>query len=143
MFVSCTNSSVYTNHVTFENETWETNNIISFPVMIEDTAAYHNIIINVRNTTFYPNANLFLFINTTSPDNHVLRDTVELFLANEKGEWLGTGVGKLRDNSIYYQKNIRFPLKGIYRFDIQQAMRTDKLEGIYNIGIGIEKSKLK
>ena len=38
------------------------------------------------------------------------------------------------------QQALRFPLKGIYSFHLEQAMRDEQLEGIEDIGLRIEKS---
>ena len=64
-------------------------------------------------------------------------------LADEKGKWLGKGFGYIRDNRIPYKRNIRFPFKGYYKFEIKQAMRTDDLKGISSIGVRIEKSNIE
>jgi len=68
-------------------------------------------------------------------------------LADEKGNWLGSGAGDLWDNSILFKKNTKFPLKGKYTFTFEQAMRygdqaaIDPLPFILDVGITIEKSK--
>lgn len=139
-FISCDRNGVYEGNINTSNSIWATNDIAKFVAPINDTLTHHNIFINVRNTTDYPNCNLFLFIATTSPNGFTQLDTVECFLADDQGKWLGKGFGFIRDNQIPYKRNIRFPLKGDYKFEIKQAMRTDSLVGIYSLGIRVEKS---
>ncbi len=55
------------------------------------------------------------------------------------GKWLGKGFGKIRDNQILLNSGLRFPMKSIYLFEIGQAMRTEILKGVEDIGIRIEK----
>lgn len=140
---SCGNRDVYNDGITFKDEMWEANNPAKFQVEVSDTINLHNIYLIIRNTDSYPNSNLFLFITTTSPENNSLRDTLECILADEKGNWLGRGFGKVRDNLVVYKPDVRFPVKGVYKIEIQQAMRNDRLAGILNVGLRIEKAKTK
>jgi gliding motility-associated lipoprotein GldH len=140
---SCDRNGIYEENINTSNSTWAENNVAKFIAPIADTVSYHNIYINIRNTTDYPNCNLYLFIATTSPAGVTQIDTVEYFLADDQGKWLGKGVGYIRDNQIPYKRNVRFPQKGDYRFEIKQAMRTDSLMGISSIGVRVEKSNIR
>lgn len=83
---------------------------------------------------------LRLFIKTTSPDSVVTNDTIEFYLADEFGKWLGNGVGSVFNMPVLYQQNFKFPKKGVYHFDIQHGMRDSLLSGINNVGIKVEKA---
>lgn len=137
--VSCQNVSVYDANIDIPNETWTLDSIATFKVNIVDTSSVHNILVNIRNTNDYPNSNLYLFIQTTSPTGATLRDTLECILADDKGNWLGKGFGAIRDSQFPYKKYIKFPENGTYVFDIQQGMRTHSLKGIASIGLRVEK----
>lgn len=113
--------------------------IAVFRVNITDTSSTHSIYLNIRNSTDYPNSNLYLFIQTTSPTGASLRDTVEYWLADKRGRWLGKGFGAIRDNKLPYKTYIRFPDKGEYVFKIQQGMRAQNLKGIASVGLRIER----
>jgi len=52
---------------------------------------------------------------------------------------VGKGTGKIRDNRILLKEHLRFPSRGDYTFEIEQAMRDISLKGIEDIGIRIEK----
>ncbi len=140
---ACGKSAIYDASIDIPQKGWSADSVATFNVTISDTTSVHNIFINLRNTTSYPNSNLFLFIQTHSPSGAMLRDTLECFLADTKGEWLGKGFGALRDNQILYKQYIRFPEQGEFSFSIQQGMRTHSLEGIASVGIRIEKAKTK
>ncbi|MGB6037283.1 MAG: gliding motility lipoprotein GldH, partial [Cryomorphaceae bacterium] len=88
---------------------------------------------------------LYVFVKTIFPNGKSSKDTVGIILADATGRWIGDGGGYLNSsshlsNTIMYQYNRRFPLSGTYRFEIEQAMRTDTLVGIKNIGLRIEKT---
>ena len=142
-FYSCDRNGVYEENVDTSNNLWNENSIAKFRVEVSDTILFHNIYLNVRNTTDYSNSNLYLFVTTISPANFAQIDTIECFLADEQGNWLGKGFGYIRDSRVPYKHNIRFPLKGVYQFEIKQAMRTDELKGIASVGIRIDKSNVK
>lgn len=138
--VSCDRNGVYEENITTPKSIWATSDIAKFVAPINDTLSYHNIYLNIRNTTDYPNSNLFLFIAITSPAGVTQLDTVECFLADDQGKWLGKGFGFIRDNQIPFKRNVRFPQKGEYKFEILQAMRTDSLIGVASVGIRVERS---
>jgi gliding motility-associated lipoprotein GldH len=140
---SCDRNGVYEENINTSDKTWSENDVAKFNVPIKDTVTSHNIYINIRNTTDYSNSNLFLFIATTSPTGASQIDTIECFLADEQGKWLGKGFGYIRDNQIPYKRNIRFPKIGNYKFEIKQAMRTNDLKGIASVGVRIEKNTSK
>jgi gliding motility-associated lipoprotein GldH len=120
---------------------WEKDTVLRFKAEITDTISPYNIYINIRNASSYQFSNLFLFVTTHSPKGGVVKDTIELTLADAKGRWLGNGLGDIWDNQISYKRNVRFPYKGIYIFELQQAMRVMRLPFIMDAGIRIEKAK--
>ena len=140
---SCDRNGVFDENITTKDYTWNENDVAKFGIKITDTLLYHNIYINIRNTTDYQNCNLYLFITTKSPAGYTEVDTLECYLADEQGKWLGKGFGYIRVNQIPFKHNIRFPQKGEYKLEIRQAMRTDELKGIASVGVRIEKSNIK
>ena len=122
---------------------WNKNNIIEYNVPVRDTLNGYDIQIQLRNDFKYNYRNIWMFIETSAPNGNVLRDTVEFFLANQSGKWLGKGLGNVNEMVLDYKKNIRFPVSGIYHFKIEQAMRTDELESIMDVGLRISKTKFK
>ena len=136
---SCDKNGVFEENINTKDKTWSMADIARFGVTINDTISHNNIYINIRNTTDYPNSNLYLFITTTAPTGATQADTIECILSDDFGKWLGKGFGYMRDNRFLYKQNVRFPVKGNYKFEIQQAMRTDDLKGIATVGLRIEK----
>ena len=148
LLLSCNSNVVFSEYKSLpEDEGWAKKNKIAFEVDIEDTESRHDIYVNVRNADTYMYRNLFMFLETKYPDGQTKMDTLEVLLADEKGNWMGSGAGDLWDNSILFKKNTKFPLKGKYTFTFEQAMRfgdqttIDPLPFIMDVGITIEKSK--
>lgn len=139
--ISCSNNVVYSKYQTFENNEWHAKDKAVFDIEISDTQTLNNINLMVRHADAYPYNNVFLFVTTNYPDGKVLTDTMEIILANQKGEWLGSGAGDIFDFKVPVKKNVRFPLPGKYKFTFEQGMRVDPLPMIMDLGFEIEKTK--
>lgn len=137
---ACDQKRIYEENIEIKDGVWNRNNKVKFSVDINDTVTPHNLYINIRNAGEYPFRNIYLFITTTSK-GIVVKDTFEAILADEKGKWLGSGLGDLWDNQLVYKKNIRFPHSGNYVFEYEQGMRNENLPFIIDVGLRIEKTK--
>lgn len=138
---ACDNNVVFEKNVKLDNNRWAINNVIRLEVEIKDTISPMNLYINLRNAGGYQFSNLFIFLNTITPENNRSRDTLELRLADETGKWLGDGMGDIWDNRILFKKNFRFPVAGKYTFELEQAMRIDPLPQVMDAGLRIEKAE--
>jgi len=70
-------------------------------------------------------------------------DTLNCLLANDKGEWLGEGMGDIWDLSVPYKQSIGFPEKGQYTVEIKHGMRMQKVPMIMEIGLRVEKAEIE
>jgi gliding motility-associated lipoprotein GldH len=140
-FCSCNKGIVYSQYHTFKDNQWPAAENAVFEVDIADTVSLNNINLMVRHADAYPYSNIFLFVTTNYPDGKVLSDTMEIVLANPKGEWIGSGAGDIFDYKVPVKKNVRFPLRGKYKFTFAQGMRVDPLPYVMDFGFEIEKSK--
>lgn len=137
---SCDSSRIFDDNVEIPDYSWNVDNIVKLEVDIADTAIPTNFYVNVRNAEDYPYGNLHLFIKTTFPNGQYSVDTLECVLADEKGQWLGSGMGDIYDNQIPFKRNVRFPVAGKYTFEIQHGMRVSDLPLIMDVGLRIEKA---
>jgi gliding motility-associated lipoprotein GldH len=138
---ACDPNRIYEKNIRIPDGIWAHENIIRFEVMVEDTSSSHNLYVNIRNASLYPTSNLYLFITTTAPSGHSVKDTLEVILADNRGKWLGSGLGDIWDLQQGYKENIRFAQKGRYTFSYQHAMRVDRLPYILDVGLRVEKAK--
>jgi len=146
--VSCNKDVIYTKYERIdENTGWPKKQLLKFEMSVTDTNQLCDVYINVRNAESYPFRNLFMFLHTTYPNGTKMTDTIECILADDKGKWMGSGMGDLYDNSILFKKNARFHQMGTYKFEFEQAMRygdkniIDPLPLILDVGITVEKSE--
>jgi len=140
--VSCDTNKVFEEYAEVENANWQKENIASFEFTAKDTVTAHNLYINVRNTGTYAYSNIYLFITMQGPNGGILKDTVNCILADNRGRWLGNGIGDLWDLRIPYVGGFKFAQAGNYTVTLEQAMRVeDGLEGVTDIGLRVEKVK--
>lgn len=138
---ACNKNVVYTKYHTFKDNEWKAAEKAEFDLEIKDTQSLNNISLMIRHADAYPYNNIFLFVTTAYPDGKIRKDTMEVILANQKGEWLGSGTGDIFDFKVPIKKNTRFPLAGKYHFTFEQGMRLDPLPLIMDFGFEIEKSE--
>lgn len=136
---SCDRSVLFEENVRIPDNRWDAANVIKLEADIPDTAQLYNLYVNVRNAGGYPYSNIFLFLNTTLPDGKRSRDTLEVTLADDNGQWLGDGMGDIWDNRALFRERMRFPQSGRYTFEIEQAMRQNPLPQIMDVGLRIER----
>jgi gliding motility-associated lipoprotein GldH len=140
LLASCGDQVLFEQNIKIDDAVWNSKKPVVFEVDVQDTVTGYDFFINVRNTGAYKYSNFYMFINTGFPFGKTIADTVECPMATPDGEWLGSGVGDLHDQSIMFKRTVNFPVKGKYRFEFIQAMREDPLSGISDIGLRIEKS---
>lgn len=139
--VSCQNSTLFQESKTLAKEGWEIDSVSSFDVRVTDVTKPVDIEILTRNSALYPYQNLWLFVNELRPDSTVLTDTVEIYLADNRGRWLGSGMGSLYQLSTPMKVYYHFPDTGNYTFAIQQGMRSQTLKGLTEIGLRVKTSE--
>lgn len=124
------------------NGNWDKKAEQKFDFKIKDAQNPKNIIFVVRNNNDYPYSNIRLFVNFTDlRSKKKITDTLNYILAQPNGEWIGKGFGDTKETLFQYKLNYKFPSNGDYSIGITQAMRTDQLKGIEDIGVKIETAK--
>lgn len=127
---------------------WDKDEVIEFSVPQLDSLKKYNVFVNVRNTNDYPFNNLFLIISMEFPYGKTIVDTLEYKMAYPNGEWMGEGIGDVKDNKLWYKENVSFFEDGDYNITITHAVRNNgevegvrRLEGITDVGYSIEEIK--
>ncbi len=139
--VSCQNNDIYFQYQQVNPDGWSKDSIYTFDINIPDTTTSYNMYINLRHTPDYSYQNLWLFLSQQTPDSIISKDTIEFYLANNRGEWLGTGSGGLKEMPVLYEQNKIFKKAGIYQISICHGMRNDLLKGVNDIGIRVERTE--
>ena len=124
---------------------WDKDNVIEFTIPQLDSVQEYNMFLNIRNTNEYRFNNLFLIVSMEFPHGKTVTDTLEYRMANPDGTWLGTGIGNVKENKLWYKENVGFFESGNYILHIGHAVRNNgdvdgvtQLEGITDVGYSIE-----
>lgn len=137
--VGCSNNSnntIYSQYAAVPDLSWHQDSVFNFTFEVEDTIGLYDIFIDIRHTDAYPYQNMWLFVR-----NNMLptRDTLEFFLADDHGRWLGNGLNGLVEMPVIYEDGYRFPKLGTCQIAIMQGMRETYLKGVNDVGIIIKK----
>lgn len=135
MLIACQKEAVYTH---FESLpcTWSADSTLVFHPVLSDSINEYQVLINIRHTDRYPYQNLWLFVDIQQDTVLLRRDTIEAQMANERGEWYGKGMSQYTLPLLYLENEIL--TQGKYTLTIQQGMRTEKLQGITEVGVRVE-----
>lgn len=134
---SCRRNIVYSEFVSIPSAEWSVNSLPEFAFHVEDQEAGYNVILYIRHTERYPYQNMWLFVE----NNHLRRDTIEFYLADDRGRWLGNKHHGFIEMPVLYESDYHFPDTGFYSIAIQHGMRDALLRGITDVGIEIIKQE--
>jgi len=137
--MSCSGNDIYFQYDSVNPKGWSKDSLYGFDIPVTDTVALYNVYVNIRNRGEYPYQNLWLFLTKITPDSIESKDSIECYLADQRGKWLGKGLGSILEMPVLYQQKVRFKSSGIYHYKIVHGMRDSLLSGINDIGIRVEK----
>lgn len=135
-FTSCQKDIVFSQFVSIPSGEWGNEELANFDYTISDKDADYRMLIYVRHTERYPYQNMWLFV-----DNGARRDTIEFYLADDRGQWLGDRHHGFIEMPVLIEQNYHFPDTGMYHMAIQHGMRDSVLRGVMDIGVEIVKSE--
>lgn len=130
VLTACSVDTVYSRFVPVSSAQWHIDSTIYFDIPVTDTTFTYRTIIYVRHTERYPYQNMWLFVG-----DNLHRDTIEFYLADDRGQWLGDTHNGFIEMPVLIDGNRQFADTGTYHIAIQHAMRDTLLRGITDIGI--------
>ncbi len=133
-FVGCQTDIVYSRFNTIPSGQWHTDSIVRFEVPITDTKATYRTIVYVRHTERYPYQNMWLYIGN---GNTARRDTIEFYLADDRGRWLGDSHNGFIEMPVLIDENRQFKNAGTYVFEVQHGLRDSILRGVSDVGFEV------
>jgi gliding motility-associated lipoprotein GldH len=138
---ACSRFTIFEQSRKMTGEKWHKDSVLTFYPVIEDTAKVMNLGFSLKHSGDYPYSNLWLFIDVESPSGTVQTDTMEYFLAEPDGQWIGKGSDKSCTVYWLYKQGVKLARPGKYQFIIRQGMRKDELDGIQEFSIWIEEAE--
>jgi gliding motility-associated lipoprotein GldH len=141
--LACDSHRLFETNTDFVESQWLTQQKPTFEFRIRDLGKRYNVLCNVRNTSDYPYARLFVnFSLKDSTGAIVTKELKSIFLFDAKtGKPLGTsGIGDLYDQRLPLLADFPFPYTGRFTVELEQQMRLDTLSGISAVGLRVEEA---
>ena len=140
--LACQNNKTQDHYHSFENEKWNTDSVVIFIFENVDTASSYDAHLKIRHSADYQFQNLFLFSELDEQ-----KDTLEIFLSEKSGKWLGKGFGDIKEVDVLILKDIRFNNVNKNSFSFEMAMRHNslekitELEGVVALGVSLHRNE--
>lgn len=136
--------TVYHSYQSLPDEGWGKSDTLSFLIPVTDSIPTTlRLFAEVRNRTDYPYHDLHLFISQNMLDSTVWRtDTIALSLADSTGRWTGKGWGSVYQSERFV-RSVRPLHPGNYTIKVMNGMKGEKLKGMNDVGIRIEKQHIE
>lgn len=92
-----------------------------------------------RNNTDYEYSNFYLFTKFTDPKGNEMVDTLQYYIANPDGSWIGKGLNT-KEMLLVFRENLPIKDTGKYKLKVWHGMRTDKLKGVEDISLIVDQA---
>jgi len=137
----CMPSPYYQKEEAMPKNSWAYNFRPVFKFEITDTTAAYQTYFLIRHTQAYPFSNIWVLVNIKQPDSSVIKERINIPLAESTGKWLGRGMGEIWEQRlpINLGDSILFHKKGTYEITMEQNMRVNPLPEVLHAGIRVEK----
>lgn len=133
----CEEAPTYEKTYAFENHEWQQKVKPSFTVDIKDVEKEYDFILTLRTTTEYKYSNLWIYMNTTTPDGQKAREPFEIKITNPDGSWVGKKTGTVVEHSLYFKRR-KMPSEGKYVFVLEQGITNSKVDEVLDIGLMVQ-----
>ena len=140
LLTACNEHTVYHSYQSLPNKGWGKSDTLYFQVPITDSVPTTlRLFAEVRNSIEYPYHDLHLFISQNLQDSTVwCTDTIAFCLADSTGRWTGHGWGSIYQSETFIT-SVRPLHPANYTIKIMSGMKDEKLQGLSDVGIRIEK----
>ena len=135
---SCTTIDLYEKTVPVPGHSWQNSFRPTFDFTIKDTTAVYQLYLVLRHNEKYNYNNIYINLYIKAPGkDSVIKVQKDLSLANSEN-WKATGMDDVYEHRI--ELGDKEPLKaGEYKFTLEQIMREDPLQNVFDVGLRVEK----
>lgn len=127
MTTSCHKNTFFHSFQPVEPTGWDKNDTLSYSLPNAIIGNSYQYEIGIRHKDSYNYRDIWLTIN---------QDTIHLYLADSIGNWIGNGIGEIRQMTFPIQINPS-PKDSIKEFHITHIMQDNPICGIQDIGLKI------
>ncbi len=138
LLAACTRGVVYSEFKDVSPFGWDKDSAVTFTFRVTDTLQPYNVLLHLRHQDNYPYQNMWFFLTSTNPQGTVTSDTIEFYLADDRGRWLGNGRNGHVSMPVLYEQNYHFADTGAYTLSVRHGMRKERLRGVCQVGMEIQ-----
>ena len=146
VFFSCSKNNV----TFFENiplDGWEQSKWVEFKLKNTAPSKTSRLEWIIRHSNDYPFSNIFVITKIFPPKGEPITDTLEYYLAEPSGKWIGKGFF-LKEINLAHPYKVFLASPGVYTFNIKPSVAgfetnydNSFLPGIHNVGIKLTHEK--
>lgn len=139
---SCNQNKILDKFIELEKMTWNSDSVLVFTIFSDESNENMDFMLRVRYDLNYNYQNLYYsYALLDSLDTLIHNQLREIILFDEKnGKPIGKGISTVFTLEERVINNIKFKKNNLYKFQIQQMMREDNLQGINSIGLMVKKN---
>lgn len=113
-------------YYSFSDKAWNSEEEVQFDIEVNDSTPQYFTNVSLRHTTSYKYQNIIMFIHHYFDNKKVKTDTVDIYLAEDNGKWIGKGKNDIKEITYKLEKKSTYQ-KGIHSFKLELAMRKNEL----------------
>lgn len=140
LLTACHQDAVSSAQMDINEQGWAMTDTVHLSLHVPDTTQAYDLAVTLRHTEQYIYQNLWFFIQASDSLSPLQSDTVMACLADDRGQWLGTRIGRYFSGYVVAERNIVFPAAGTYSFAIVHGMRDSIISGIADVGLELRKA---
>ncbi len=139
---SCNQNKILDKFIELEKMTWNSDSVLVFTIFSDESNENMDFMLRIRYDLNYNYQNLYYsYALLDSLDTLIHNQLREIILFDEKnGKPIGKGISTVFTLEERIINNIKFKKNNLYKFQIQQMMREDNLQGINSIGLMVKKN---
>ena len=139
---SCNQNKILDKFIELEKMTWNSDSVLVFTIFSDESNENMDFMLRIRYDLNYNYQNLYYsYALLDSLDTLIHNQLREIILFDEKnGKPIGKGISTVFTLEERVINNIKFKKNNLYKFQIQQMMREDNLQGINSIGLMVKKN---
>lgn len=142
--VSCSTIDLYEKSVTIPGHSWKSSFKPVFEFEISDTTIPYRLYFIIRHNEKYNYNNIFVNVYARRPDmDSAQKVRYDLKLADNESGWLASGMDDIYEHRIPLTpkgQEFYFRKSGKYSIEVEQIMREDPLQHVFNVGFRVEKA---
>ena len=139
LFTACESKHYYQETKDVKGE-WESKKPVEYAFDVKDsTLGKVNLGFVLRNNTDYEYSNVYLFTKFIDPKGNEMVDTLQYYIANPDGSWIGKGMNT-KEMLLVFREKLAVKDTGTYKLKVWHGMRTDKLKGIEDISLIVDQA---